>query len=77
MAQDGSKWFKMAQDGPKWSKTTKNGENGQNSPKQTGTIILIFEHIRIYFGKYIHSLKYLLICFRANLFGYSFVMYFS
>ena len=74
MVQNGPKWSKMAQDGPKLSKIYK---NGQNISKQCGTKILILEYIRIYLGKYIHSLKYLLIFSRTNLFGYSFVTYFS
>ena len=75
--RNGSKWYKMAKYGPKWYKLTKNGENGQNSPKQWGTNILIFEYILVYLGVYNHSQKISLIFSRANLFGYSFLINFS
>ena len=42
---------------------------------QCGTNIRIFEYIRIYFDEYIHSSKYSLIFSKANIFGYSFVIY--
>ena len=42
---------------------------------QCGTNLRIFEYIQIYLDKYIHSFKYLLIFFGANIFGYSFVIY--
>ena len=37
--------------------------------------IRIFEYIRIYLDEYIHSSKYSLIFSKANIFGYSFVIY--
>ena len=43
--------------------------------EQCGTNIWIFEYIRIYLDEYIHSSIYLLIFFKANIFGYSFVIY--
>ena len=46
-----------------------------NVPIQCGANIRIFDYIRIYLGKYIHSSKYLLIFSKANIFGYSFVIY--
>ena len=42
---------------------------------QRGTNIRIFEYIRIYLDEYIHSSKYLVIFSKANIFGYSFVIY--
>ena len=44
--------------------------------KQCGTNIWIFEYIRIYLDKYIHLSKYSSIFSKANIFGYSFVIYF-
>ena len=42
---------------------------------QCGTNIRIFEYIQIYLDKYIHSSKYSSIFSKANIFGYSFVIY--
>ena len=42
---------------------------------QCGTNIRILEYIRIYLDKYIHSSQYSLNFFKANIFGYSFVIY--
>ena len=61
MVQNGSTWSKMAQYGPKWSPITKHGENGQNSTKDCGMNILIFEYIQIYLGEFIHLPNYSLI----------------
>ena len=46
-----------------------------NGLDQCGTNIQIFKYIRIYLDKYIHLSKYSLIFSKADIFGYSFVIY--
>ena len=46
-----------------------------NCKDQCGTNIQIFEYIQIYLDNYIHSYKYLSIFRKANIFGYSFLIY--